>query len=81
MSDMSTFALRLPRSIKAAAEKLARDDGVSMNQFVATAVAEKLASMRTASFFAERAQRADLDALQSLLERPGGESPRAGDER
>lgn len=81
MSDTTTYPLRLPRSVKAAAEKLAREEGISMNQFVATAVAEKLAAMQTASFFLERRQRADLDAFRKLLKRPGGEQPRDGDER
>jgi hypothetical protein len=81
MSTMSTYPLRLPRSVKAAAEKMAREEGVSMNQFVATAVAEKLAAMNTAEFFAQRGQRADPVAFRRLLEREGGEAPRAGDER
>ena len=81
MSETSTYPLRLPRSVKAAAEKMAREEGISMNQFVATAVAEKLATMRTAAFFLERKQRADWPAFQRLLNREGGEAPRAGDER
>ena len=81
MSETSTYPLRLPRSIKAAVEKLARDEGISMNQFVATAVAEKLAVMTTATFFAERKNRADLKAFKRLLNRRGGEPPREGDER
>jgi hypothetical protein len=52
-----------------------------MNQFVATAVAEKLAVMRTAPFFAERRARADFVAFRKLLKRKGGERPREGDER
>jgi hypothetical protein len=81
MSTMSTYPLRLPRSVKAAAEKLAREEGVSMNQFVATAVAEKLAAMKTAEFFVQRRERADLVTFRRLLEREGGETPREGDER
>ena len=81
MSDTSTYPLRLPRSVKAAAEKLAREEGISMNQFVATAVAEKLAAMQTASFFDERRQRADLAAFRKLLKRTRGDAPRGGDER
>lgn len=81
MSDTSTYPLRLPKSVKAAAEKLAREEGISMNQFVATAVAEKLAVMQTASFFADRRQRANLVAFRKLLKRKGGEVPREGDER
>jgi hypothetical protein len=81
MSETSTYPLRLPRSVKAAVEKLAREEGISINQFVATAVAEKLAVMNTAAFFAERRGRADLKAFKRLLNRKGGEAPRAGDER
>jgi len=76
----TTYPLRLPASIKAAVEKLAREEGISMNQFVATAVAEKLAAMKTAEFFAQRASRADLRAFRKLLRRKRGESPREGDE-
>ena len=81
MTQTSTFPLRLPKSVKAAAEQLARDEGVSMNQLVATAVAEKLASMRTAAFFEERRRRADLPAFRAILTRAGGVPPGQGDER
>jgi hypothetical protein len=81
MSESSTYPLRLPKSVKAAAEKLAREEGISMNQFVATAVAEKLIAMQTATFFAERRNRADLAAFRKLLRRRSGEAPREGDER
>lgn len=80
MTDTSTYPLRLPKSVKAEAEKLAREEGISMNQFVATAVAEKLSAMRTVEFFAQRRSRADLAAFRQLLRRQGGEPPRAGDE-
>ncbi len=80
MTDTSTYPLRLPKSVKAEAEKLAREEGISMNQFVATAVAEKLSAMRTVEFFAQRRSRADLAAFRKLLRRQGGEPPRAGDE-
>ena len=81
MSERSTYPLRLPKSVKAAVEKLAREEGISMTQFVATAVAEELAAMNTAAFFAERKGRADLKAFGRLLRRKGGETPREGDER
>ena len=81
MSETSTFPLRLPWSVKSAVEKWAREEGISMNQFVATAVAEKLAVMSTAAFFAERKDRADFKAFRRLLNRKGGEAPRVGDER
>ena len=81
MSETATYPLRLPRSIKAAVEKMAQSEGISMNQFVATAVAEKLAVLNTANYFAERKGRADLAAFKRILTREGGAKPREGDER
>jgi hypothetical protein len=57
MSETKTYPLRLPRSVKDAVTKIAQEEGVSVNQFIATAVAEKLAAMNTAAFFAERRAR------------------------
>ncbi|MBV8779619.1 MAG: toxin-antitoxin system HicB family antitoxin [Alphaproteobacteria bacterium] len=79
MKAQSTYPLRLPRSIKAEVERRAKQDGVSVNQFVATAVAEKLAAMSTAEFFAERRARADFSAFDRILQRSGGEPPRSDD--
>jgi hypothetical protein len=81
MNDVTTYPLRLPRSIKAAVEKLAKSEGISLNQFVATAVAEKLAVLSTASYFEERKSRADLAAFERIVKRKGGVPPREGDER
>jgi hypothetical protein len=80
MSNTSTYPLRLPRSVKLAVEKLAKEEGVSLNQFVATAVAEKLTAMNTANFFADRKSRADFEAFRRILTREGGQLPREDDE-
>jgi len=71
----STYPLRLPRSVKAEVERRAKADGVSINQFVATAVAEKLSAMNTAAFFAERRGQADFAAFDRIMGRKGGEPP------
>ena len=75
MKNQSTYPLRLPRSIKAEVERRAKQEGTSVNQFVATAVAEKLAAMGTAEFFAERRSCADFAAFDRLMQRQGGEAP------
>jgi hypothetical protein len=75
MKAQSTYPLRLPKSVKAEVERRAREDGISINQFVATAVAEKLAAMNTAAFFAERRKRADFRAFDRLMRRKGGAGP------
>jgi hypothetical protein len=79
MKGQTTYPLRLPRSVKAEVERRAKRDGISINQFVATAVAEKLAAMSTGEFFAERRARADFAAFDRLMQREGGELPREGD--
>ena len=79
MKKQSTYPLRLPHSIKAEVEKQAKADGTSINQFVATAVAEKLAAMNTATFFAERRARADFAGFDRLMHRKGGEPPQPDD--
>ena len=67
-------------AIKEAVNEVANNDGVSINQFIAIAVAEKLAALRTARFFNERQERADMDAFKRILTRQGGQEPCEGDE-
>jgi hypothetical protein len=70
----------LPESIRRATEDLARQDGVSLNQFVATAVAEKVSAVQTATYFRRRAARADRASFDRVLVRLGILPPRPGDE-
>jgi len=79
-TSMSAYALRLPASMKAEAEKLAAEDGTSLNQFVATAVAEKVSALRTARYFTEKKGRADWAAFDQIMRREGGEPPQPDDE-
>lgn len=44
-----TYPLKLPASVKAAAARLAREDGVSLNQWIAAAVAQKVGAVETAA--------------------------------
>lgn len=53
MSKVS-YPLKMPKSVKTAAARLAREDGVSLNQFIAVAVAEKVGAMETASEYLRR---------------------------
>ena len=80
MKETQTYPLRLPRSLKAAVERLSREDRTSINQFVATAVAEKVSALQTARFFADRKARADFKAFDKIIKRRGGKPPREGDD-
>jgi hypothetical protein len=79
MGTSSNYALRLPASLKGAAEQVAREDGTTLNQFIVTAVAEKLAALRTAAYFAERTKRADFEAFDRFMSRTGGAPARPDD--
>ena len=79
MATMSNYTLRLLASLKAEAEKVAEEEGTTLNQFINVAVAEKLAALRT-RYFQERAVRADLETFDRLLGITGDEPSRRGDE-
>jgi hypothetical protein len=64
----ATYPLKLPHSIKKAAQRLAKEDGVSLNQWIAAAVAEKVGVVETAAdFFKKRAGKAKGDRLIKYL--------------
>jgi hypothetical protein len=64
---MSTLSLRLPDSLHRQLKELAQRDGVSINQFVATAVAEKMSALTTADYLEERAKRGDQERFRNVL--------------
>jgi hypothetical protein len=77
----SNFALRLQPSLLDEVRKLAEAEGVALNQLINVAVAEKLSALRTESYFAERAARADMPKALDILKRAGrGGKPMEGDE-
>ncbi len=80
MIEPRVYPLRLPRSLKETVERLAREDGTSINQFVAMAVAEKVSALETARFFEERKARAAFKAFDKIMKARRGEPPREGDE-
>ena len=78
----SAYPLKLPTSVKNAAAQLAKADGVSLNQFIAAAVAEKVGSLRAAEIFlAERAGRSRPKDLLHYLRKAPKVAPAPGDER
>lgn len=54
---MSALSLRLPNSLHERARDLARREGVSINQLVASALAEKMSALLTEEFLEARAKR------------------------
>jgi hypothetical protein len=79
--SQSTYPLKLPTSVKEAAAELAKIDGVSLNQFIAAAVAEKVGTLRTADeILRQRAGSAKPKDLLKFLRRAPRIPPVAGDE-
>jgi Ribbon-helix-helix protein, copG family len=64
---MSTLSLTLPQSLQEQVEALAQKEGISVNEFIALAVAEKLATLATVDYLAERAKRGSRDKLLAVL--------------
>ena len=66
---MSTLSVRLPKSLHEEIKALARHEGISMNQFIALAVAEKAAVLRTTHLLQRRLEPGDLERFQALLDK------------
>ena len=64
---MSTISLRLPEALRKYAKELARKEGVSMNQLIATALAEKMSSLSTETYLEERARRGSRKKFEQAL--------------
>ncbi len=64
---MSTLSLRIPDSLHAEIRQLAEQEGISINQFIASAAAEKLSALRTASYLKQRAKRGNRAAFEAVL--------------
>jgi hypothetical protein len=78
----STYPLKLPNSVEEAAAELAKIDGVSLNQFIAAALAEKVGTLRTAGeFLRPRGGSAKPKDLVKFLRRAPKVAPIEGDER
>jgi hypothetical protein len=77
----ATYPLKLPTSIKTAAARLAKEDGVSLNQWIAAAVAQKVGAVETAAlFFEKRGTGADPKDLRAVLALVPDRAPDPGDE-
>lgn len=66
---MSTLSLRLPKSLHEMVRELAKREGVSINQLIATAVAEKASALATVEYLEERAARGSREKLDRVLDK------------
>ena len=64
---MSTISLRLPNSLHKHVRELAKRENISINQFIATALAEKMSALLTGEYLAERARRGSRTKFDRVL--------------
>jgi len=77
---MSALNLRLPDSIHRHIRDIAREDGVSINTFITSAVAEKISAITTEDYITARAKKARKGAFKKVLDRVPKREPLPGDE-
>jgi uncharacterized protein (DUF1778 family) len=64
---MSTLSVRLPESLHKQIRRLAKQEGISINQFITTAAAEKMAALMTLDYLEERAKRGSREKFEAAL--------------
>jgi hypothetical protein len=74
------MSLRLPESLHERARELAKREGISINQFIATALAEKLSALDTVEYLDARAARGSHDSFLNALSKVPVVGPMEGDE-
>jgi uncharacterized protein (DUF1778 family) len=72
---MSTLSLRIPKSLHEQIRQLAKHDGISINQFVASAAAEKMSALLTEEYIEARARRVSLKKFQRVLKKVPDSEP------
>lgn len=77
---MSTMSLRLPESLHQKVREMAEKEGVSINQLITTALAEKLSALMTVEYLEERARRGDRTSFERVLRKVKDREPDEGDE-
>jgi len=76
---MSTLSLRLPDSLHDGVRKLAKKDNISINQFVATALAEKMSALTTEAYLIDRAKKGSKNQFEHVLSKVKSNTPDEND--
>ena len=65
---MSALSVRLPDSVHETVKALAEKDNISINQFISSAVIEKITALETEHYLSKRAERGSREKLGSILD-------------
>lgn len=77
---MSALSLRLPESIHRHIKEVAKLEGISINQFISSAVSEKISALMTEDYLKNRAGRAKKEDFKKILVNVPNRKPLSGDE-
>ena len=77
---MGALSLRLPESTHRHIREIAKQEGVSINQFISSAVSEKISAILTEEYIQARAKRADPEKAKQILASVSDREPVEGDE-
>ena len=76
---MSTLSLRLANSLHDEVKHLAKKEGISINQFIASAVAEKMSALMTENYLVERSKKGNKKAFLQAMSKVPSSEPDAND--
>jgi predicted transcriptional regulator len=76
---MTTLSIRLPESLHKQVRELASQEGISINQFAATAIAEKLSALMTSNYLERRAAQGERAKFEQALAKVCDALPEAHD--
>ena len=76
---MTTVSVRVPDSIHRKVKEIATEERMSINQFINSALAEKLAALLTEEYLKRRAERGSREKFEAALARIPGVAPADGD--
>lgn len=76
---MSVLSLRLPKTMYNQLKEAAKAEGISMNQFILLAIAEKIATLSTMNYLEERAKRGSREKFLAVLEKAPDVEPEEHD--
>ena len=64
---MSTLSINIPDSYHEMVKTVSKEDKISINQFIASAIGEKLSAMQTAAYLQKRAERGSREKFLTVL--------------
>jgi hypothetical protein len=71
---MSTLSIRIPNSIHEVVKQISKEDNISINQFIASAITEKVTAMETEDYLLKRGSLGNREVFGKILQKvPQGE--------